>query len=96
VRIKVPRSAAASCLKRETRPACKSHYATLVGVKGPSLVTLINKIEDGLSYPTFEEHSSLPDTPAIGLAVLLPVQAAARALAPGLASPQPQPVPVGE
>jgi len=75
VRLKVPASVAQPHLIRESKPAGTYHYASLVGVKEPSLVTIVDKIEDGLPYRAFEQLTTLLDTPAGTLAEYLRIPA---------------------
>jgi putative toxin-antitoxin system antitoxin component (TIGR02293 family) len=46
-----------------------------VGVKEPSLVAIVDKIEDGLPYRAFEQFTALLDTPAGTMAEYLRIPA---------------------
>jgi putative toxin-antitoxin system antitoxin component (TIGR02293 family) len=75
VSVKVPARVAQPHLIRESKPAGTYHYASLVGVKEPSLVAIVDKIEDGLPYRAFEQLTALLDTPAGTLAEYLRIPA---------------------
>ena len=75
VSVKVPARVAQPHLLRERRPAGSYQYANLVGVKEPSLVAIVDKIEDGLPYRAFEQLTTLLETPAGTLAEYLRIPA---------------------
>jgi len=75
VSVKVPARVAQPHLLRERRAAGSYQYASLVGVKEPSLVAIVDKIEDGLPYRAFEQLTTLLDTPAGTLAEYLRIPA---------------------
>jgi putative toxin-antitoxin system antitoxin component (TIGR02293 family) len=75
VRRKVPASVAQAFLVRQARSAGKYRYARAVGIKDPSLLSLIDKVEDGLPYGAFEQLALLLGTPTGGLAEYLRIPA---------------------
>jgi len=75
VSVKIPARVAQPYLLRERRPAGSYQYASLVGVKQPSLVAIVDKIEDGLPYRAFDQLTALLETPAGTLAEYLRIPA---------------------
>lgn len=75
VSVKVPARLAQPHLVREREPSGSYRYASLVGVKKPSLMAIVDKIEGGLPYRAFERFTVLLDTPAGSLAEYLRIPA---------------------
>jgi putative toxin-antitoxin system antitoxin component (TIGR02293 family) len=61
-------AAAEAHLVRDPDAASGYPYAALVGVQAPSLTALIDKLEKGLPYRTFERLAALLEVPAADLA----------------------------
>ena len=74
-RRKLSARAAEARLVRGPDAAGGYRYATLVGVKAPSLVALIDKVEQGLPYGAFERLAALLETSAADLAQRLRIPA---------------------
>jgi putative toxin-antitoxin system antitoxin component (TIGR02293 family) len=74
-RRRVSASTAESRLVREPDPSTGYHYAALVGVKAPTLVALIDKVETGFPYAAFEKLATLLGTSAGNLAQRLRIPA---------------------
>lgn len=74
-RRRVSASAAESRQVREPEPSTGYHYAALVGVKAPTLVALIDKVETGFPYEAFERLAKLLETSAGDLAQRLRIPA---------------------
>lgn len=74
-RRRVSATTAQAHLVREPEAATGYPYAALVGVKAPSLVALIDKVEEGLPFEAFEKLARLLDTSAGDLAQRLRIPA---------------------
>ena len=74
-RRRVSASTAEARLVREPDPSTGYHYAALVGVKAPTLIALIDKVETGFPYAAFEKLATLLETSAGDLALRLRIPA---------------------
>jgi len=75
IRRRVSATAAQAHLVREPDAATGYHYAALIGVKAPSLVALIDKVEEGLPFEAFERLARLLNNSAGDLAQRLRIPA---------------------
>jgi putative toxin-antitoxin system antitoxin component (TIGR02293 family) len=74
-RRRISESTAQAHFEREPEAASGYQYAALVGVSAPSLVALIDKVEEGLPFEAFEKLAKLLDTSSGDLAHRLRIPA---------------------